>query len=548
MKRNNLVRKAILLTMSIIMLLTVTGCKGEKVVKSNLKMTENNTYPLVEEKAELSIFVPKQAMIADLETNKFTKWYEEKTNVHINWDIASGDTAQSISLRIASGELPDVFMNSGFSDIQVYNYGEEGLFIDLKDYIDEYAPNLKKILEEREDIRKSITQNGKIYGFFNGGDTTLTYCDNKMWVYEPWLKELGLELPKTTEDFYNMLKAFKEKDPNKNGKQDEIPLAARGVQDNYGIANFLLSSFVYCNSGSVGKWLYVENDKVKYTPIENGYREGLRYIKKLYDEGLLLQDVFVIDRTSLTSMAENDEASVLGAAPGLWAGMFTISGSDSGRIREYVAIEPLEGPSGIRQTANTANSVVPTAFVVTKDCKYPELAVRWADGFYNSELQKQRQGSNGTRPAKEGEIGLDGTQAEWVNIPVEKTSSEFGSVQNENWGQHLGFSHSKQGAFGKKVLLEGDLNAIIYNESKNKYSKYVVDGRYPQIPIDIDMAAEFEDLKETLNDMSINAFAEFITGKRDIDKDWDAYVKEMKNNGVSRFLKLAQERYDKYAK
>ena len=104
MKKN--LKRALVLVMAFIMLLTVAGCGGSEESASKVDVSAPNEFPIVKEKTELTVFISKPSMIADIETNEFTKWYEEKTGVHINWDIASGDTQQAINLRLASGDLP----------------------------------------------------------------------------------------------------------------------------------------------------------------------------------------------------------------------------------------------------------------------------------------------------------------------------------------------------------------------------------------------------------------------------------------------------------
>lgn len=531
------------------MVITTAGCGNKETVTkvTDANLSGVNEFPIAKEKEELTVFIAKPTMIADITTNEITKWYEEKTNVHINWDIASGDTAQAVNLRIAGGDLPEVFYNIGFTPLQAYSYGKQGLFLDLTELIDENMYYFKDILAKREDIKKKITTDGAIYGLPKVLESATQPCLDKMWVYQPWLDKLGLDDPATTEEFYEMLKAFKEKDPNGNGIADEIPLAARGISSDVGIEDFLMNSFTYNDTRT--NRIYVEDGKVKFSAITDGYKEGLRYIKRLYDEGLLLRDVFTIDRTRLTSLGENEGAPLLGACAGQWPGMFTLSGGDSGRINEYLSISPLEGPSGLRQTPRTdITNSMGTAYNITKDCKNPALAIKWVDWMYSNEGRIKMQGIQGYREAREGEIGLNGKQAKYAYDPVpeDEQNTKFGMVQNESWGANFAIFYIDREMQGSDKLLDTDLNKMLYHESHNKYFDYVVDKSYPVLPIDEDVAAEYEDLQTTITEAVDKAFVAFVTGQKDIEKDWDKYVKELDDYGLKRLLKLAQERYDKY--
>ena len=542
-------KRALVLVLTLIMVLTVAGCgKDTKKTTSNANVSAPNEFPIVKEKTELTIFISKPNMIADIETNEFTKWYEEKTGVHINWDIASGDTRQAINLRIASGDLPDIFWKCGFSSEEVYSYGQQGLFIDMTDLIEEHMYYFKDILSKREDIKNKITQAGAIYGLPTVLESAGQRCLDKLWVYKPWLDKLGLDMPTTTDELYEMLKAFKEKDPNGNGKADEIPLGGRGIYSDTGIEDYIMNAFTYTDTRT--SRMYVENGKVMCAATTEGYREGLRFIKKLYDEGLLLRDVFTIDRTRLTALGENEGAPILGACVGQWPGMFTLSGSDSGRITEYTSIPPVAGPTGLRQTPRTdITNSQGNAFIITEDCENPEVAIKWVDWMYSNEGRIKTQGVQGYREAKEGEIALNGKQAKYTYDPVppEEQNTKFGMVQNETWGANFIIQYFDLEVVSSEKLLDTDLNKMLYYEAIDKYFEYVVDKSYPVLPIDSDVAAEYQDLKTTLNQTMDQNFVAFVTGEKDLDKDWDAYQKELEGYGLGRFLKLAQERYDKFA-
>ena len=546
MKKN--FKRALVLVMTFVMLITVAGCGSKEATTSRADVSAPNEFPIVKEKTELTVFIAKPNMIADIETNEFTKWYEEKTGVHINWDIASGDTQQAINLRMASGDLPDVFWKCGFTPEEVYYYGKQGLFIDLTELIEDYSYYFKDILSKREDIKNKITQEGAIYGLPTILESVTQPCLDKMWVYQPWLDKLGMELPTTTDEFYDMLVAFKTQDPNGNGKADEIPLGGRGIYSDVGIEDYIMNAFTYTDTRTAR--IYVEDGKVKCSATTEGYREGLRYIKKLYDEGLLLKDVFTIDRTRLTALGENDGAPILGTCVGQWPGMFTLSSGASGRIAEYTSIPPLEGPTGLRQTPRTdITGNTGTAYVITKNCENPEVAIKWVDWMYCNEARIKMQGFQGYREAKEGEIALNGKQAKYTYDPVpeEEQNTKFGTVQNETWGANFIIQYFDLEMVSSEKLLDTDLNKMLYYEAVDKYFEFVVDKSYPVLPIDQNIASEFQDLKTTVNDAIDKNFVAFITGEKDLDKDWDKFQTELEGYGLSKLLKLAQERYDKFA-
>ena len=99
---------------------------------------------------------------------KELKWYdvaEERTGIHV--DYISGpeefnDVYSEIDQRVISGDLPDAVMTKL---AQTSVYGPQGVFADLAPYIEKYAPNLQKYIDDNPDYKALVTdKDGHIYG------------------------------------------------------------------------------------------------------------------------------------------------------------------------------------------------------------------------------------------------------------------------------------------------------------------------------------------------------------------------------------------------
>lgn len=529
------------------LMLAVTGCGGgasNGVVKSDVPLSGVNEFPIVEEPLTLSIFAVKNAYIEDFVENDFTKLFEEKTNVHLDWNVASGDAQQSFNLMLASGEYTDIVMGMNFTKAAILDYADQEMLVNLEPYIEEHGYYIKQMFEESPNIKEGVTLGGGIYALPKISEGYRYEFPEKMWVYKPWLDKLGIDIPETTEEFYQMLKAFKEKDPNGNGIADEIPLAARGITGNFGIETFLMSAFLPAHYTRV----YAdENGKMQFSPIQPEYREGLRYLKKLYDEGLLYADTFILDRAQIMSIGENDPV-ILGAAPGMFAGMFTISNGNSQRYYDYVAIPPIAGPEGVRVAPSIPDAYLGN-FAVMSTCKYPDVAVKWVDWLYSAEGKKLSQASTSAgaerREAKEGELGYDGKQAKWAVDKVESTAAnDSGMAHSRSW-QNFGVWYSK---------FEDGISVCNYNDVLDKhrewykafeaYSKYEDTSFVGDLPIMPDEVGEFNDIKTALEDVNVS-FTSFVNGKMSLDTDWDKYVEDLYSLGLERYLEICQNAYDR---
>ena len=201
---------------------TVQSADGREMV-GNMYTTG---YPIVEKTETFHIvasFDSRQQKFNDME---FFKKLEEQSNIHIEWEfIESQDYEQKKNLILASGDYPDAFFNY-ISDTDLNTHVPQGVFVPINEYL-EYAPNLSKVFEEHPDFKKLCTYfDGNIYSIGYAAEDPCQYQPDEMYVYRPWLDKLGLDIPETTEEFYQMLKAFKEQDPNGNGVADEIPFSA----------------------------------------------------------------------------------------------------------------------------------------------------------------------------------------------------------------------------------------------------------------------------------------------------------------------------------
>src|SRR5690625_1446331 len=116
------------------------GASSGEPVQSESIVTPAGEFPIVKEKATLDVLVPSNAFVQDFKTNEFTKWYEEKTGVHVNWEVVPEEGVQEkLNLILTSGDYPDVIMNMPVTVAQLRVYGEKRVFLPLNDLIEEFG-------------------------------------------------------------------------------------------------------------------------------------------------------------------------------------------------------------------------------------------------------------------------------------------------------------------------------------------------------------------------------------------------------------------------
>jgi len=515
-------------------------------------------FPVVKDKITMKVFMCPNTAVSDYVNNEFTKWLEAQTNIKLEFDLPPvADAQNKLNLMLASDDLSEVIIGCNIRLDQMQILAEQGVALPLNDYIDKYGVETKNMFKTDPAVKDLITLlDGKIYGLPHYNDCYHCSMSQKMWVYKPWLDKLGLKVPETTAEFEAMLKAFKEKDPNGNGKADEIPLSGSklvGGGWHSPIDQFLMNSFVYNDqvTPNGARHLTLDNGTVKAAFTEQGWKEGLKYLANLYKQGLIDPQAFTNDSPTIQQLGEAKEP-ILGAIGAGWYGVFTQNGGPSGRWKEYLPIPPLKGPSGMRQTPKTIFQ--PTGgqgnCVITKKAKNPEAAFRMCDLFYGFDST--------TRSVfgVEGEDWVRGKPGEETIAPGGEPKYNVlkvwgGDPHNRNWMQTAPtFRTNDYRLFNQVYNPKDPLERSLYLWTKDLMEPYATkDKGVPPLVFTKDQSKQFGELNTTVYSAFDEWFANFVTGKKDVDKDWDAYVKNLKDSGLDKFLGIYQTAYDaKYKK
>lgn len=510
-------------------------------------------YPIVKEQMKLKMFAPQFASIENMETNLFTKWAEEKTNIKIEWDLVPDNALNDRKqLMLASGDYPEVILHGNLTKEEQMKYGKQGVFIPLNNLIEQYAPNIKKAMEDIPYMKSSITSpDGNIYALPQVNECY--HCDNalKVWMNKAWLDKLGMQVPTTTEEFYQVLKAFKEKDPNGNGKQDEIPLTGSDEMWTGNVTAFLMNAFIVDDytEKTTGTFLRVVNDKVEFVANTEEWKQGLEYLNKLYKEGLIDPAAFTQNADAIQQLANREGDNIMGTLTTALLSYAYPMNDTTPRHKDYVVVPPLKGPNGVQQTL-FFGGINNSQFAITnKATKEQQIAaIRFADLMYTEEaivLQEHGPEDKGWRMAKEGELDLNGNQAKYA----ENVNPNPKPTHNDGWEQ-IGPSlrtydyRASWAALQQDPLAEGGYGKRL-NEVSKEYEPYHSKEQFPNglfIALeDADLSAQ---IKTTLVEYVKSNMAQFITGSKDISKEWDNYVKGLEGMQLNQYLEIYQKAYD----
>ncbi len=317
------------------------------------------------------------------------KELEKRTGIHIDFQhpVANSleERVEQFNLMMASGEYPDI-INIRWSEIKQTpdNLIDDGILINLNELIDEYAPNYKKILEDYPDIRRgAVTDQGRHFAFKN----TYNHESTTVWfgpiIRQDWLNNLGMEVPNTMDEWYTMLKAFKENDPNGNKKADEIPLLIGCFGDPLGSFR---QGRVFIGAWGIALEYYQENGTVKYGPLQPEFKEFIETMRTWYTDGLIDCDYAAMKSELLDAKVTNNILGSLTAGASGAIGKYTNLMKDKNQEFKLVgAPYPVLKTGDKPQLGQRDSMVLNYGAAITSKCKNKAEAVKWLDYAYGDE-------------------------------------------------------------------------------------------------------------------------------------------------------------------
>ncbi|GIP36654.1 extracellular solute-binding protein [Paenibacillus sp. J2TS4] len=313
----------------------------------------------------------------DINKDKYVEKIRELSGINIRIDplIPWQDYKQKMNLLFAGGDLPDLLQTQGINVAEVAPAVDHGALLPLNDLIEEYGPNLKKNIPEEAWNSPKVSKDGKIYGI---PQSMFVRNDNVVYVRKDWLDALGLENPTTVDDYIEMLRAFKEGDPNGNGKPDEIPYSGRA---NFAFTNIFFGAYDVIPDG----WKY-EDDQLVPNFIRPGIKDALEVYKLLYQEKLL-------DNEFMVQQGKDWDAKIKGQGTvGMWQHAATYPDKWLMEVQantpsaEIVILPAPVGPDG-KGGANRGSSVG-MVYVIPKSNENPEIAIKYLDWLFSDEAKQ----------------------------------------------------------------------------------------------------------------------------------------------------------------
>lgn len=342
--------------------------------------------PIRKEPITFKFFLPwynnANKVMNNLSENEVIKELEKRTNIQFDFiHPAGGQEAEALNILLASHDYPDLIRDT----FKSYNGGadaaiKDGILINMNDLIDKYAPNYLNMINSIPGYDKIVKSDAGTYVWFMSVYSPQEFIHHPftgLAIRQDWLDKLGLKMPETVDDWYVVLKAFKDK------MNCEAPL---GLSEIFTDQNQVRTQ-AFVGSFGAAYSFYQDNGKVKYGPIQPQFKDFLSTFSKWYKEGLIDKDIATHSVSkNILPMAADGRCGAMILHESTFASLYKLNnGKDPGYNMEPAPYPSLKkGEKCKYMHDNLGVGGVAPVFITTA-CKHPEEAVKFFDYIYSKE-------------------------------------------------------------------------------------------------------------------------------------------------------------------
>lgn len=318
--------------------------------------------------------------------NAYTRYLKEVLNVQNEnmFEAQTGDDYnQKVSMAIAAQEIPDIMFVNDYSTM--VELVESDMVEDLTEVYNNLACDTVKAAYEsygENNPLNYVTFDGKIMAI---PKTQLSDGQDFLWLRKDWLENLGLEEPSTLDEVADILRAFINDDPDGNGQNDTVGLAALStVYGDYPNNTFAIDNIFTALGAYPNIWITDSEGNAVYGSIQPEMKDALQLLADWYAEGLIDKEFTTRTNDDIVALISSGQC---GAYVGPWWSPFSPAQTSSYASKDAEWIN-VSAPVGSEGKINAINTKPYAGFVVVrKGYEHPEIAMKIVN--VNSEYSKQ---------------------------------------------------------------------------------------------------------------------------------------------------------------
>ena len=564
--KKTIITKILVALLACVMLFSLVACSGQNVENPTDESNGNTDKPAqnqggkddpapeaegvkfpLEKEVTIEIMVKDNAE-RDALLEKCVLWNElyEATNVKVEFiALPEDDPMTALNGMFTAQTEGDAIFSQFINDSDMSALAANGLLLPLNDYINdvELMPNFNgRVLAESPSTEGFVASpDGTIYCLPRYVAKEDNYVEGKIFINTAWLKAVGKEVPTTLAELEDVLAAFRDGDPNGNGKKDEIPfLISAGNMNAYSHFEAFMGMYgIATKDNTNDNYVFVENGKVNFAPTTENYKEAIKTLADWYDKDLLWSECFTGNAESFNGIVA-DAANNVGVM--IWSGTPDQSGNWDPMLPVDVA------GYDTNWFYHPGRLGVKGSFCLTRSCENPEIVMAWIDQFYSFQ--------NSVR-AVYGEAGY---QYEWTaEDEITFTGADQSVVdkmyqESPTLGYALGAVY--QTAITQAFTADDYANKIHYatdaGDPIKSYEAFVMyknadilnDEIWPRPYFAAEDMTRLNELRTDIFNTVADKKASWIAGDGDIDAEWDQYLKDLEAMGVDEFVQILQKTYD----
>ncbi len=520
MKKGKLLTSIAAAALSLTML---AGCNGSGTTETGdlqMKMEPGEGTKVTAEELDLTIFLHRGGLGA-FDYDKMTMFQEafRETNIKLSGTASASNTdaQQEFNIMLTNSPLPDIIQGT---KTNLNSAAIEGALIPLEDLVKEYAPNIQAVFDEHpEYVAGSVASDGHLYyipSLFEGKPSVGFY------IRQDWLDKLGLEVPTTLDEYYNVLKAFREQDPNGNGLKDEVPYFYRDS----GVDGLIQLWDAY------NTWHVNDEGQVVHGKTEEEYKNAMKALAQWYQEGLIDQEIYSRGSQAREQLLGEN----LGGSTHDW---FSSTGSfnrfaDTIEGFNWVAIAPPADVNGVVKEIFARQELVASGWGISSDNQYPVETIKYFDWWFSE---------NGRRTYAYGIEGVDYVMVDGKPQYTEETLNKEGGVPM--YMRDMG-----QLEFGAPMSIQAEIDAMtpqaqqgfeLYNDHPEWYTE-----QFPALSYTTEEERIIQDQGTAVDTLITETQQEWLMGTKDVDATWDQYLADLDSMGYQQVRQAQQDAYDRY--
>jgi len=477
--------------------------------------------------------------------NKWTQWIHDKLLKDENIDVAFVSVPrwteeQALINLFAAGTPPDVCYSYSNNNIQAW--ADQGGLLDVAPYINTTLKDLNEFLGPDKSIpgkrlieREADAKTGALYRM---PARRMALARALTWIREDWLTILGLPVPRTTEEMHQTLLAFRDRAPEiiaATGASRVIPsnLATTRIGWTYGP---LFESFIDPGLSAKDRWI---NSVLDLGVLLPGYKEAVRFLNTLYNEGLINRDFPLGDTTSGDDLVKSGQLGVWG---GEWDSIYRepnglLSGLKANMPNaNIIPVDCFTDATG--KTSKPVYDAVGLYYFIPAASKRADAAMRYLNWLARYENYHFIQVGN---PGVTHTIGADGV----VKLdPSAKADPSW--IMNSN--QNIDYTMPMNGLFleTEEASIRSLAAGYIYSPDliQRAYTIALTNGRPPVVVKPTSPLTVAGPLSQTLNDKGDVFLVECETcAPAQFDAKWDAAIKDWLASGAQAVLDERRAKY-----